>query len=131
MRQANQQFSSILTKIGNCEQLDEIKITLIESRFCIVKEDELRRESEWEICPVLSYDEKPKGSSVYLFTIPRTVTMVRRRERGHHVICIIFVKKLDDLPPLRCVDFPPSPLPPKASQHGRERKGGVLQYWGH
>ncbi|GFX04076.1 ATP-dependent DNA helicase [Trichonephila clavipes] len=42
MRQANQQFSSILTKIGNGEQLDEIEITLIESRFCIVKEAELR-----------------------------------------------------------------------------------------
>ncbi|GFU56916.1 ATP-dependent DNA helicase [Trichonephila clavipes] len=42
MRQANQQFSSILTKIGNGEQLDEIEITLIESRFCIVKESELK-----------------------------------------------------------------------------------------
>ncbi|GFV30156.1 ATP-dependent DNA helicase [Trichonephila clavipes] len=42
MRQANQQFSSILAKIGNGEQLDEIEITLIESRFCIVKEAELR-----------------------------------------------------------------------------------------
>ncbi|GFT42653.1 ATP-dependent DNA helicase [Trichonephila clavipes] len=42
VRQANQQFSSILTKIGNREQLDEIEITLIESRFCTVKEAELR-----------------------------------------------------------------------------------------
>ncbi|GFX26167.1 ATP-dependent DNA helicase [Trichonephila clavipes] len=42
MRQANQQFSSIVTKIGNDEQLDGIEITLIESRFCIVKEAELR-----------------------------------------------------------------------------------------
>ncbi|GFS80978.1 ATP-dependent DNA helicase [Trichonephila clavipes] len=42
MRQANKQFSSILTKIGNGEQLDEIEITLIESRSCIVKESELR-----------------------------------------------------------------------------------------
>ncbi|GFT45769.1 HTH CENPB-type domain-containing protein [Trichonephila clavipes] len=42
MRQANQQFSSILTKIGNREELDEIKITLIVSRFCTVEEAELR-----------------------------------------------------------------------------------------
>ncbi|GFS95502.1 DUF4817 domain-containing protein [Trichonephila clavipes] len=33
-------FSSILTKIGNGEQLDEIEITLIESRFCTVEEAE-------------------------------------------------------------------------------------------
>ena len=38
MRQANQQFSSILTKIGNGERLDEIEIALIESRFCSVEE---------------------------------------------------------------------------------------------
>ncbi|GFT27531.1 uncharacterized protein TNCV_1276191 [Trichonephila clavipes] len=42
MRQANQQFSSILTKIGNGKQLDEMKIALIESRFCTVKEAEAR-----------------------------------------------------------------------------------------
>ncbi|GFT25005.1 ATP-dependent DNA helicase [Trichonephila clavipes] len=42
MRHANQQFSSILTKIGNGEQLDEIEITLMESRFCTVEEAELR-----------------------------------------------------------------------------------------
>ncbi|GFW40169.1 ATP-dependent DNA helicase [Trichonephila clavipes] len=42
MRQANQQFSSILTKIGNGEQLDEIEITLIESHFCTVGEAEAR-----------------------------------------------------------------------------------------
>ncbi|GFV99195.1 ATP-dependent DNA helicase [Trichonephila clavipes] len=42
MRQANQQFSSLLTKIGNGEQLDEIETTLIESRFCTVEEAELR-----------------------------------------------------------------------------------------
>ncbi|GFW03021.1 ATP-dependent DNA helicase [Trichonephila clavipes] len=36
----NQQFSSIFTKIGNGEQLDEIEITLIESRFCTVEEAE-------------------------------------------------------------------------------------------
>ncbi|GFT64026.1 ATP-dependent DNA helicase [Trichonephila clavipes] len=42
MRQANQQFSSILTKIGNGEQLDEIEITVIESHFCTVEEAELR-----------------------------------------------------------------------------------------
>ncbi|GFV60313.1 hypothetical protein TNCV_3469491 [Trichonephila clavipes] len=41
MREANQQFSSIHTKTGNGEQLDEIEIALIESRFCIVKEAEL------------------------------------------------------------------------------------------
>ncbi|GFW99068.1 ATP-dependent DNA helicase [Trichonephila clavipes] len=46
MRQANQQFSSILTKIGNSEQLDEIEITLIESRFCTVEEAELRRSQD-------------------------------------------------------------------------------------
>ncbi|GFX70638.1 mortality factor 4-like protein 1 [Trichonephila clavipes] len=40
--QANQQCSSILTKTGNDEQFDEIETTLIESRFCIVKETELR-----------------------------------------------------------------------------------------
>ncbi|GFT47518.1 ATP-dependent DNA helicase [Trichonephila clavipes] len=40
MRQANQQFSSIITKIGNTDQLDETEIT--QSRFCIVKEAELR-----------------------------------------------------------------------------------------
>ncbi|GFU51970.1 HTH_38 domain-containing protein [Trichonephila clavipes] len=38
MRQANQQFSSILTKIGNGERLDEIEISLIESRFYSVEE---------------------------------------------------------------------------------------------
>ncbi|GFV64090.1 ATP-dependent DNA helicase [Trichonephila clavipes] len=43
MRQANQQFSSMLTKIGNGEQLDETKIILIESRFCTVEEAELRK----------------------------------------------------------------------------------------
>ncbi|GFT34560.1 hypothetical protein TNCV_4125181 [Trichonephila clavipes] len=43
MRQANQQFSSILTKIGNGEQLDEIEIALIESRFCTVEEAVARR----------------------------------------------------------------------------------------
>ncbi|GFV76026.1 ATP-dependent DNA helicase [Trichonephila clavipes] len=42
MRQANQQFSSILTKIGNGEQLDKMEITLIESRFCTVEEAEGR-----------------------------------------------------------------------------------------
>ncbi|GFY05088.1 ATP-dependent DNA helicase [Trichonephila clavipes] len=42
MRQANQQFSSILTKIGNGEQLDKMEITLIESRFCTVEEAEAR-----------------------------------------------------------------------------------------
>ncbi|GFT66796.1 ATP-dependent DNA helicase [Trichonephila clavipes] len=42
MRQVNQQSSSILTKIGNGEQLDEIEITLIESRFCTGEEAELR-----------------------------------------------------------------------------------------
>ncbi|GFW62600.1 ATP-dependent DNA helicase [Trichonephila clavipes] len=42
MRQANRQFSSILTKIGKGEQLDEIEITLIESRFCTVEEAEAR-----------------------------------------------------------------------------------------
>ncbi|GFY01163.1 ATP-dependent DNA helicase [Trichonephila clavipes] len=38
MRQANQQFSSILTKIGNGERLDEIEISLIESSFHSVEE---------------------------------------------------------------------------------------------
>ncbi|GFT16099.1 transposable element Tc1 transposase [Trichonephila clavipes] len=42
MRQTNQQFSSMLTKIGNGEQLDEMEITLIESRFCTVEEAEAR-----------------------------------------------------------------------------------------
>ncbi|GFV01352.1 ATP-dependent DNA helicase [Trichonephila clavipes] len=42
MRQANQQFSSILTKIGNGEQLDKMEITLIQSRFCTVEEPEAR-----------------------------------------------------------------------------------------
>ncbi|GFW27015.1 hypothetical protein TNCV_1378531 [Trichonephila clavipes] len=42
MCQANQQFSSILTKIGNGEQLDEMEITLIESLFCTVEEAEAR-----------------------------------------------------------------------------------------
>ncbi|GFX02601.1 hypothetical protein TNCV_728551 [Trichonephila clavipes] len=42
MRQANQQFSSTLTKIGNGEQLDEMEITMIESRFCTVEEAEAR-----------------------------------------------------------------------------------------
>ncbi|GFW79849.1 ATP-dependent DNA helicase [Trichonephila clavipes] len=37
-RQANQQFSSILTKIGNGERLDEIEISLIKSRFYSVEE---------------------------------------------------------------------------------------------
>ncbi|GFU69491.1 ATP-dependent DNA helicase [Trichonephila clavipes] len=43
MRQANQQFSSILTNIGNGEQLYEMKITLIGSRFCTVEEAEESR----------------------------------------------------------------------------------------
>ncbi|GFW62385.1 ATP-dependent DNA helicase [Trichonephila clavipes] len=38
MRQANQQFPSILTKIGNGERLDETEISLIESRFYSVEE---------------------------------------------------------------------------------------------
>ncbi|GFV76733.1 ATP-dependent DNA helicase [Trichonephila clavipes] len=38
MCQVNQQFSSILTKIGNGERLDEIEISLIESRFYFVEE---------------------------------------------------------------------------------------------
>ncbi|GFW69553.1 ATP-dependent DNA helicase [Trichonephila clavipes] len=38
MRQVNQQFSSILTKIGNGEPLEEMAIALIESRFCTVEE---------------------------------------------------------------------------------------------
>ncbi|GFV82690.1 hypothetical protein TNCV_1619191 [Trichonephila clavipes] len=42
MRQVNQQFSSILTKIGNDEQRDEMEIALIESRFCTVKEAKAR-----------------------------------------------------------------------------------------
>ncbi|GFT20967.1 transposable element Tcb2 transposase [Trichonephila clavipes] len=42
MRQANQQFSSIFTKIGNGEQLDKRKITLIDSRFCTGGEAEAR-----------------------------------------------------------------------------------------
>ncbi|GFU70605.1 hypothetical protein TNCV_2971651 [Trichonephila clavipes] len=42
MRQANPQLSSILTSIGNSEQFEEIEITLIESRSCIMKEAELR-----------------------------------------------------------------------------------------
>ncbi|GFX60067.1 hypothetical protein TNCV_4557471 [Trichonephila clavipes] len=42
MRQANQQFSSVLTKIGNGGQLDEIQIALIESPFCTVEEVEAR-----------------------------------------------------------------------------------------
>ncbi|GFU93196.1 ATP-dependent DNA helicase [Trichonephila clavipes] len=40
MRQANQQFSSVFTKIGNGEQLDEMAITLIGSRFRTVEEAE-------------------------------------------------------------------------------------------
>ncbi|GFT30271.1 hypothetical protein TNCV_3467181 [Trichonephila clavipes] len=43
MLQANQKFSSILTKIGNGEQLDGMEITLIESRFCTVEEAEASR----------------------------------------------------------------------------------------
>ncbi|GFR31894.1 ATP-dependent DNA helicase [Trichonephila clavata] len=42
MRQANQQFSSFLTKIRNGEQLDGMEIILIESRFCTVEEAEAR-----------------------------------------------------------------------------------------
>ncbi|GFW83606.1 ATP-dependent DNA helicase [Trichonephila clavipes] len=42
MRRGSQQFSSILTKIGNGEQLDEMEITPIESRVCTVEEAELR-----------------------------------------------------------------------------------------
>ncbi|GFT04278.1 ATP-dependent DNA helicase [Trichonephila clavipes] len=42
MRQANQQFSSILPEIGNGEQLDKMEIILIESRFRIVKKAELK-----------------------------------------------------------------------------------------
>ncbi|GFW58456.1 ATP-dependent DNA helicase [Trichonephila clavipes] len=38
MRQTNQQFSSILKKIGNGEGLDEIEMSLIESRFYSVEE---------------------------------------------------------------------------------------------
>ncbi|GFX37343.1 ATP-dependent DNA helicase [Trichonephila clavipes] len=42
MRQANQRFSYILTKIGSSEQLDEMEIALIESHFCIMEEAEAR-----------------------------------------------------------------------------------------
>ncbi|GFW30109.1 ATP-dependent DNA helicase [Trichonephila clavipes] len=42
MHQGNQSFSSILTKIGNGKQLDDMEITLIESCFCTVEEAELR-----------------------------------------------------------------------------------------
>ncbi|GFY25377.1 ATP-dependent DNA helicase [Trichonephila clavipes] len=43
LHQANQQFSSILAKIGNGEQLHEMEIVLIESRFfCRVEEAEAR-----------------------------------------------------------------------------------------
>ncbi|GFT95331.1 ATP-dependent DNA helicase [Trichonephila clavipes] len=41
MRQANQQFS-ILSKIENVEQLDEVEIAQIESRFCTVEEAKAR-----------------------------------------------------------------------------------------
>ncbi|GFX38453.1 ATP-dependent DNA helicase [Trichonephila clavipes] len=43
MRQENQLFSSILAKIGNGEQLDEMEITLVGSRFCTVEEAEASR----------------------------------------------------------------------------------------
>ncbi|GFW47260.1 ATP-dependent DNA helicase [Trichonephila clavipes] len=42
MRQANQLFSSLHTKIGNGEQLDEMELALIESRFCTMGEAEAR-----------------------------------------------------------------------------------------
>ncbi|GFU24138.1 ATP-dependent DNA helicase [Trichonephila clavipes] len=48
MRQGNQQFSAILTNIGNGEQLDEMEIALIESRFCTVEEAEARCPQEQE-----------------------------------------------------------------------------------
>ncbi|GFU25887.1 ATP-dependent DNA helicase [Trichonephila clavipes] len=47
MRHANPQFSLILTKIGNGEQLDEIEITLIKSRFCTVEEAKLSDEAHF------------------------------------------------------------------------------------
>ncbi|GFS58994.1 ATP-dependent DNA helicase [Trichonephila clavipes] len=43
MCQANRQFSSILTKIGNSEQLDEMEIALTESHFRTVEEAESLR----------------------------------------------------------------------------------------
>lgn len=42
MRQENAQFSSLLTKIGNGNQLDEDQLQLIESRFCSEGEAEQR-----------------------------------------------------------------------------------------
>ncbi|GFS75481.1 hypothetical protein TNCV_1640871 [Trichonephila clavipes] len=59
MRQSNQQFSSILTKIGNGEQLDEMEIALIESPFCTVEEVEARcpqGASRREKCATISSD---------------------------------------------------------------------------
>ena len=41
MRQANQQFSSILTKIGSGEQLEDHELTLLESRFVTTQEPEI------------------------------------------------------------------------------------------
>ncbi|GFX88885.1 hypothetical protein TNCV_2575921 [Trichonephila clavipes] len=43
MCQVNQQLSSKLAKIGSGEQIDEMEITLIESRFCTVEEAEVSR----------------------------------------------------------------------------------------
>lgn len=40
MRQANQQFSSILTKIGHGEQLEDYELTLLESWFVTTQEAE-------------------------------------------------------------------------------------------
>ncbi|XP_044588740.1 uncharacterized protein LOC123267918 [Cotesia glomerata] len=42
MRQANQQFSTILTKIGNGEQLDDFELNLLESRFVTIQEGETK-----------------------------------------------------------------------------------------
>ncbi|GFU46178.1 ATP-dependent DNA helicase [Trichonephila clavipes] len=58
MHQANQQLSSILTKIRNGEQLDEIEIILIESRFCTVEEVELRYPQDYSTLTIPSMEQE-------------------------------------------------------------------------
>ncbi|GFV72325.1 hypothetical protein TNCV_637871 [Trichonephila clavipes] len=70
MRQANQQFSTILTEIRNGEQLNEMEINLIESRFCTVEEVEASR------CPQGILIGQRKGP-------------LRGRVCGGRVVCVV------------------------------------------
>ncbi|GFT02552.1 uncharacterized protein TNCV_1487661 [Trichonephila clavipes] len=97
MRQANQKFPSKLTKIGNGEQLDEMKIALIESSFYTVDEAEARCPQDWtnaqhydRRCYCVSLEIPPSPSSRY----PERVVLLKRWKPqcpSHPVVNSIFI----------------------------------------